>query len=561
MILGCLFVAITNFFALGGPWVLKKAIDALRQQATAGSLLKYAGLIVAIAAFEGFFRFLMRKTIISASRRIEYDLRNDFFAHLQRLSQSFYHRTKTGDLMARASNDLEAVRQIVGPAVMYSLNTLTSMAAFGAMVYIDLNLTLLAMLPFPVMALVVNRLAKRLNKAHRLIQTQYAAITSKVQDNLAGIRIVKAYGREATEVIDFDGLNQDFIDKNLSMVKIRGLLTASMALLIGSGSLIVLWYGGRQVVQGTISLGEFVAFFAYLSMLTWPMIALGWVINLVQQGIASMGRINQIMATEPEIADGDGESSDLPVIRGEIEFRNVSLAYDDIPVLHEIDLLIEEGSMVAIIGPTGSGKSTLVNLIPRLIDATEGSILIDGVDVRRLPLYKLRECIGYAPQDTFLFSDTMDANIGFGIQEQPRNEIDNAAEIAQIRQDILEFPKAFDTILGERGINISGGQKQRTALARAIIKKPRILILDDSFSAIDTYTEEEILRQLQGVMRERTSIIISHRVSTVKAAHQIIFLDGGRIVERGTHDELVALGGQYADLNEKQLLEEALENI
>ncbi|MFQ5649133.1 MAG: ABC transporter ATP-binding protein [bacterium] len=559
MLVGCLFVILTNCFALLAPWVLKNAIDSLKLEITTRSLLKYGGLIVSIALVEGIFRFLMRKTIVSVSRKIEYDLRNDFFSHLQKLSQSFYHRVKTGDLMARGTNDLEAVRQVVGPAIMYSLNTLISMGAFGLMLYINVKLTLLAMLPFPVMAVVVQQLARRLNQAHREIQAQYAAITSKVQDNLSGMRIVKAYGRQGSESDGFKLLNRDFVDKNLSMVKFRGVMYAAMTLLIGIGALIVLWYGGRKVIAGEISLGEFVAFFAYLSMLSWPMIALGWVINLVQQGIASMARLNRILEMEPEIKDNARTLSSIGDLEGHIEFRGVSFAYNGRPVLNDIDLEIEKGMTLAIVGPTGSGKSTLINHIPRLIEASAGQVLVDGVDIREIPIQILRRNIGYVPQETFLFSETLGANIAFGVEDESRQEIEQAAEIAQIRKDIQELPKGFETILGERGINLSGGQKQRTAIARAVMRRPKILILDDSLSAVDTYTEEAILGHLRQVMQQRTSLIVSHRISTVRDADLIIVLAEGKIREQGTHGELLSLGGMYAELYEKQLLEEALQ--
>ncbi len=558
LLVGCLFVLITNALALLGPWILKNAIDELQLEVTQTTLLTFGGLIVAVAAVEGVFRFLMRNTIISLSRLIEYDLRNDFFAHLQTLSQGFYQRVKTGDMMARATNDLEAVRQVAGPAIMYSANTLVSMSAFGIMAYLNLKLTLLAMIPFPIMAVVVQRIARKLNQAHLEIQTQYAEITSKVQENLSGIRIVKAYCQEKGETAQFGELNRAFISLNLRMAKIRGLMTASMTFLIGTGTLIVLWYGGKQVILGNISLGSFVAFFAYLSMLTWPMIALGWVINLVQQGAASMGRLNRIFETKPEIWDNDATDVTIKEIEGEIEFRDLNFAYNGEAILRNINLHIRKGQTLAIVGPTGSGKSTLINLVPRLYEATAGQVLIDGRPVQKIPLEVLRRNIGYVPQDTFLFSESLKSNMAFGSPEADLDEIVQAAELAKIRADILEFPDKFDTVLGERGINISGGQKQRTALARAIIRKPRILILDDSLSAVDTYTEEAILGQLRDVMRDRTSIIVSHRVSTVKEADLIVFLEEGAITERGTHDELLALGGSYAALYEKQLLEEAL---
>ena len=561
MLWGCGFIVLTNLLAVLAPWVLKQTIDSLRSGISARALAGYAALLVAVALVEGVFRFLMRKTMISVSREVEYDLRNDFFAHLQKMSQRFYHEFKTGDLMARATNDLEAVRQVVGPAIMYALNTVISLNFFVVMLLIDTQLALLAMIPFPIMAVLVHQMARRLNKAHQAIQTHYAAITSKVQENLSGIRIVKAYVQEDGEINRFQELNREFIDLNLGMVKTRGLMSAAMTLLVGLGDLIVLWLGGERVIAGTLSLGEFVAFFSYLGMLTWPMIALGWVINLFQQGAASMTRLNLIFDFQPDIRDGVQTDWTIKRVEGQVQFRDVSFAYNGVEVLRNIHLTVETGMTLAIVGPTGSGKTTLVNLIPRLVEAQQGRILIDGKDIKRIPLQVLRKNIGYVPQDTFLFSDTIHANIGFGVETATLEQVEAAARVSHVRNDIIDFPGGFDTMLGERGINLSGGQKQRTAIARAVVRNPSILILDDALSAVDTYTEEAILQQLRAVMQNRTSLIVSHRISTVKDADLIVFLENGQIREQGTHDELVRAGGAYARLHEQQLLEEALEAI
>ncbi len=558
-IIGAFFVLFTTGFSMLGPWVLKFAIDQLTAGITSQLLLKYAGLLVGVALIEGIFRFLMRQTIIGVSRKIEYNLRNDFLSHLQKLPQSFYQQFKTGDLMARATNDLEAVRQVVGPAIMYASTTIVSLAAFGIMWQINVELTLLAMIPFPIMALIVWWMARKLHKAYAKIQTQYAAITSRVQENLSGIRVVKAYVQEASETESFKELNRDYINLNLSLAKIRGFMQAAMTFLVGIGSLIVLWFGGRLVILDQISLGEFVAFSAYLANLTWPMIALGWVINLIQQGAASMGRMNRIFEVEPDIKNDQRTDSTIEKIAGEIEFRGVNFSYNGTSILKNIDLKIDKGMTLAIVGPTGSGKSTLINLIPRLFEPQEGELLIDGRKIQEIPLEVLRRNIGYVPQDTFLFSDTIKSNIGFGVESPSLEEIEEAAVISQIEKDVADFPDQYDTMLGERGINISGGQKQRTAIARAVLRQPRILILDDCLSAVDTYTEEAILGRLREVMRNRTSIIVSHRISTVKDADLIIVIVDGEITERGTHDELLVLGGVYAGLHKKQLLEQELE--
>jgi len=563
---GIAFIILTNAFTLLAPQVLRYAIDMLENNITKSRLLQVGGLILLVSLLGGICRYWMRQLIIVVSRLIEYDLRNDYFRHLQTLSRNFFHRVPTGDLMARATNDLGSVRSLLGPGIMYSTNTFTvGIGALVIMLWMDAQLTLTAMLLLPVMVITVNYAMDRIHKLYEKIQEQFSRLTTRAQENLSGIRVIKAYQRESYEIGAFARLNRDYFHKNLSLAKLEGVLWSMMGLLSGASTLILLWLGGRSVIQGDFTKGQFVAFFAYMGELTWPMIALGWVVNLMQQGTASMGRLNRILHETPDIKDNAATDTAITMIRGDIEFQNVGVSYPGRDwVLRHIDLKIPRGSTLAIVGHTGSGKSMLVNLIPRLLDPTEGKILIDGVEIKRLPLEILRRHIGYVPQETFLFSDTIRENMIFGLARENgaagknlfADEIFAAAEVAQIRKEIEAFPEKFETMLGERGINLSGGQKQRTAIARAVIRQPRILILDDALSSVDTYTEEEILRGLRGVMRERTSIIISHRISTVKNADMIIVLEDGRIVESGAHETLLLNEGPYAQLHRQQQLEE-----
>ena len=563
VVTGVVFILVTNVFALIGPRVLKLAIDSLRQGLTAQRLLYFAGLILAVAIAEGFFRFWMRQTLIVVSRFVEYELRNDYFRHLQRMSRSFFHRISTGDLMARATNDLNSVRAVLGPGIMYTANTLIlGLGSFALMLMMNLKLTLVAMLTLPLMVFVVKKSIGKIHRTYRSIQEQFSKITTRVQENLSGIRVIKSYLREEDEIENFGQLNHDYMQKNIALGKIEAFLWSAMGFASGAGVLLLLWIGGLEVIHGNLTWGEFVAFFAYLGMLTWPMIALGWVINVIQQGTASMGRLNRILREEPDIRDTKRTDFSIKSLRGVIEFQNVGFRYDPTSwVLRGINLKISAGMTVAIVGHTGSGKTTLVNLIPRLLDPTEGRVLIDGIDVKSIPIHVLRREIGYVPQETFLFSDTIEENITFGVENGNGTSTLSAATIARVRDEIEGFPQHFETLLGERGINLSGGQKQRIAIARAIIRQPSILILDDALSSVDTYTENEILHGLRGFMRERTSIIISHRVSTVREADLIVVLKDGEIAERGTHQLLIEKGGIYATLNRMQQLEEDLEAL
>ena len=559
--LGFIFILLTNIVAVIQPIYIKKAIDSLETVSSEKALIFYALSLLGIAFLEGVFLFFMRQTIIVMSRYVEYDLRNDFFAHLQKISIRFFHRHPTGDLMARATNDLNAVRALVGPGIMYFVNTtIRLIGTLVVMLSINHMLTFFALLPFPIMVYVVAKMMIRIHDSFKRSQELYAEITTHAQENISGIRIVKAYIQEEFEKQRFAVLNQKYVNERLSLAKTRSLLWGCMGFIAGLGVLIVLWIGGNLVAKGTISIGDLTAFFTLFTQLTWPMVALGWVINLTQQGVASMARINEIMHIEPEI-DLNSNGRKPEKIAGEIEFKNVNFSYDATPVLCDLNLHIKPGTTLAIVGRTGSGKSTLANLIPRLLQPTGGEILIDGIPIEQLSLAELRRNIGYVPQETFLFSESIAENIAFGVEEALPEEIENAGKLSQVHEDILQFAKQYDTMLGERGINISGGQKQRTAISRAIIRDPAILILDDALSAVDTYTEENILRELRKELVNRTNIIISHRISTIQDADHIIVLENGAIVEQGDHEALLQQNGLYANLYQMQLLEESLEEL
>jgi ATP-binding cassette, subfamily B, multidrug efflux pump len=558
---------VTTSIQLLSPWVLKLAIDDLNAGVTRQKLLVYAALLLGIACAAAVFRFLMRRILIGASRHIEYDVRNAFFARLQQMPLGYYQARRTGDLMSRATNDLNAVRTMIGPAIMYSSSTvLVFLVAIVLMLSIDPWLTMIALLPLPLVSISVNYFGNAIHTRFEAIQGQLADLSAVVQESLSGVRVVRAYAQEPHEIARFQQANEEYVRRNRVLIRLQGMFYPSMTLFLGFGSVLVLWLGSREVIRHRISLGEFVAFNAYLVMLSWPMIAFGWVTNMLQRGMASWKRMLEVLDAVPEISDATvTDAGRAAPLRGQIEIRNLVFTYpgSDRPVLDRVSLRIEEGQTAAFVGATGSGKSTLITLLPRLHEPPPGAVFLDGVDVREIPLARLRGTIGFVPQEPFLFSDTIAENIAYGI-ELPEGEgrdqrIRTAAAVSCLDKDVETFPKGYATVVGERGITLSGGQKQRTALARALMVDPRVLILDDSLSAVDTYTEEEILSRLRTIMRERTSIIVSHRVSTVRDADQIFVLDAGRIVERGRHDDLVARGGLYADMYRKQLLEEELQ--
>ncbi len=561
LIAGSVAVLMANALILIVPYISKLVFDALEAGQPNSVILKYVLFAFGLSVLSGVFRFMMRRTIIWMSRHIEYDLRGDIFSHLLKLTPSFYHNTRTGDLMARMTNDLEAVRQMIGPGVMYISDTIIKLTvSFSVMLYLSTKLTLYAVIPLIVLPLAVYKIGNVLHRRSMQVQNKFAELTATAQENLSGIRVVKAYRQEAAEIRNFSQTSRAYIILNMALAKLQGMFMPSMRLLASLSYLVVFYFGGLEIIKGNLGLGDIVAFFAYLSMILWPMIAIGWVTSLYQRGKASLERINSVLHTDPLVRDGDSAGYDRP-LKGKIELRHLTFGYNGTNVLDDMNLTIEPGQTIGLVGKTGSGKTTLVSLIAKLFPVERGQIFIDGIDINDWQLDALRSQIGFATQEPFLFSDTISDNIRFGYQQATDEDTIKAASIADLNKDIESFRNGYATIVGERGITLSGGQKQRTAIARAILHEPKILILDDATSAVDIETEHQINERIKQVLQSRTSIIISHRVSSVKDADLILYLSEGKILEQGTHEELIRLKGAYAELYRSQLLEMELEKL
>ena len=560
LLAGAGLIIIANLLALVPPLLLGQAIDGLRQHSGVETLTRMALLIVGVALVAGVFQFCSRFVINSVSRRIEYEMRTDLFLHFQRLDLEYFQQRKIGDLVARATNDLSAVRQMLGPGVSNLCNTLVAFTVTAiAMVQIDARLTLYSLTVMPIITVMFIIVGGGIQKRFRAVQDQFGEVSARAQENFSGIRVVKAYAQEDYELEEFNHINHDYVERSIAFAKLNSLLWPAMYFVSGLAVAILLWRGGIDVIGGRIQLGRFVQFNSYLAALTWPMIALGWTVNLFQQGAASLSRIEEVKSVRPAISDAPDVRADVAPTHGEVEFKHVSLAYGEHEVLHDITLYVPAGSSLAVVGATGAGKSSLVNLIARVYDVTGGQVLVDGHDVREIQLAALRRSIGYVPQETFLFSVSIAENVGFGVEQLDEERLQGALAVSQLGKDVADFPHGVATMVGERGVTLSGGQKQRAGIARAVAKDPLILILDDALSSVDTNTEAAILRGLRSVMEGRTSIVIAHRISTVKDLDQIVVLDEGRIAERGTHVELLAQNGIYTAMYRRQLLGEELE--
>ena len=544
------------------PYIIDLAINDLGGGISGAKLLKYCALLMAAVSARAVLNYLQRLILITVSRRLEFDLRNDLLAKLETMSGGFFQQYRTGDLMARSVNDLSAVRNMLGPGIMYSAQAVVLFAYVLAILWrLDPRLTLIAFVPAPIVTLAVQWFGKRIHERFERIQSMFSSLATRVEENLSGLRLVRAYAREAQEEAKFERLNREYVQRNLRLVLLSGAFQPLLQFLLGVAYVLVLWFGGRAVLEHRITLGGYAAFNLYMAQMAFPMIAMGYVINLVQRGAASWARLQELLQQTPQIADGPATDPSVTALAGEIEFRHLNFDYDGIAVLRDLNLHIPAGRTLALVGPTGAGKSTLVGLIPRLLEAAPGMVLVDGRPIREIPLDVLRQNIGWVPQETFLFSDTLGANIAFGRPEADEAEVREAAERAGLSLDVADFPEGYATRVGERGLTLSGGQKQRTALARALLRNPRILILDDALASVDTLTEERILEGLEQARRGRTTLLISHRISTVRSADQIAVLQDGHITEAGTHAELIGRGGTYAALYEKQLLEEELAQV
>ncbi|MBF6589627.1 MAG: ABC transporter ATP-binding protein [Ktedonobacterales bacterium] len=557
---GVILIIIANLIALIPPLLLQRAIDGLGHGARADDLTRYALLIVGVAVGAGVFQFCSRYVVNGASRHVEYEMRSDLFQHFQRLDVEYFQQRKIGDLVARATNDLSAVRQMLGPGVSNLVNTVVALTVSAfAMVRIDARLTLYSLTVMPLITILFIFVGRGIRLRYRQVQDQFGEVSARAQENFSGIRVVKAYAQEGHELAAFNRANQEYVERSIAFAKLNSLLWPAMYFVSGLAVVILLWRGGVDVIEGRITLGRLVQFNTYLAALAWPMIALGWTVNLFQQGAASVSRIREVHDAVPVIRDGPHTRVDFAPQRGVIEYRGVGLSYGDHEVLRDITLHVPAGSSLAIVGPTGAGKSSLVNLLARVYDVTSGQVLIDGVDVREIPLAELRRVIGYVPQENFLFSLSLEENVGFGVAALEPAALTHALRISQLEKDLADFPHGVGTMIGERGVTLSGGQKQRAGIARALAKDPLILILDDAMSSVDTHTEAAILAGLRQVMEGRTSIVIAHRISTIKDLDQIVVLDERRILERGTHRELLALGGLYADMYRRQLIGEEMD--
>ncbi len=557
--MGIVMIIANTILSLIQPYLLGRAIDALNQGRPQSEVITLAGEILGLVLIQAGVLFGMRMAIMGQSRVIEYEMRGDLFAHLQQMEHAFFQNMHTGDIMARATNDLNAVREMLGPGIMNSIST-TLMFCIAMVLMFGLNplLASVVVIVLPLVSLAFVLVGRRMHRQYEKVQSQFGVLSTMAQENFSGIRVVKAYGQEENEIAVFAGGNHEYMQKSLAFFRLEGLLWPMMSLVLGTAAALILLIGGNEVIAGRLTLGQFVQFNGYLTLLSWPMIALGWVVTLYQRGTASLVRLNAVMRQAPAIAD-NARTQPITTVQGDVVFDNVSLSYEERPVLQNVSFHIPTGQTLAIVGATGAGKTSIVNLLTRVVEASSGTVRIDGVDVRELPLAVLRRNIGYVPQDTFLFSVPLRENVAFGVDDAAPVAVARAVETARLSKDVDQFPQGLDTMIGERGVTLSGGQKQRTALARAIMRDPAILILDDALSSIDTQTQAEILAGLRQVLAHRTSIIISQRISTVKAADEIIVLDDGRIIEQGTHQALLTRSGMYARMYRRELLSQELD--